>query len=211
MRRSVRLLRRLVVLLALGAPATASSATYYVVQSSPDAWTVMDPQGIESIPGGVRRKAWSVRVQRNILTGDPPQPGYVRTLSEYDCDQTLSRWREFSAFSRSGATLVSKRNPNPEWGPASEAPDTYSAFKIVCQGEGGASVVSAESLAKVVISLMASWDPPIQPPKSTPSVTANPLPKSATSPVLPKSSATASSRTKPQAVKTPVAVKPRTP
>lgn len=166
MRRSARLLMRLVVLLALGAPATALSATFYVVQSGAGAWTVMDLQGVETIPGSGWRKAWAVRVQRNILTGDLPQPGYVRTLSMYDCDQTLVRWREFSAFSRSGATLISKRNPNPEWDPATEAPDTYAAFKVVCMGTGGEAVVSAESLAKVVISLMASWDPPIQPPSA---------------------------------------------
>ena len=118
------------------------------------------------------RKAWVVRVQRNILTGNPPQPGYVRTLSEYDCDQSRTRWREFSAYSRSGASLISKRNPNPEWGPATEAGDIYSAFKVVCQGGGDGAVVSAESVAKVVISLMASWDRP--PAPMTPVPTAAP-------------------------------------
>ena len=118
------------------------------------------------------RKAWVVRVQRNILTGNPPQPGYVRTLSEYDCDQSRTRWREFSAYSRSGASLISKRNPNPEWGPATEAGDIYSAFKVVCQGGGDGAVVSAESVAKVVISLMASWDPPPAPMTLAPTAAA---------------------------------------
>lgn len=140
--------------------------TFYVIQSSPEAWTVMDLQGIEPLPGpGLLRQAWTVRVQRNILTGDPPQPGYVRTLSEYDCILSRARWREFSAFSRSGGALISKRNPKPEWGPASESSETYSALNVVCHGAGGA-VVSADSIAKVVIGLMASWDPPVVPAKS---------------------------------------------
>jgi hypothetical protein len=151
------------VALAAGA---AEARSFYVVQSGPDAWTVMDPEGIERIgEGGAVRRAWAVRVQRNILTGNPPTPGYVRTLSEYDCGLNRTRWREFSAFSRSGAQLVSKVNPNPEWGPAEEASDTYAAHRVVCEGGGGA-IVSAESVAKVVISLMGSWDPPAAAPKA---------------------------------------------
>ena len=142
------------------------------------------------------RKAWVVRVQRNILTGNPPQPGYVRTLSEYDCDQSRTRWREFSAYSRSGASLISKRNPNPEWGPATEAGDIYSAFKVVCQGGGDGAVVSAESVAKVVISLMASWDrPPTQ-------VAATPPAKVATAPAR-------AALVKASKAKTPPAAKPK--
>jgi hypothetical protein len=154
--------------------AGAEARTFYVVQSGGDAWTVMDPEGIERVGEGPVRRAWSVRVQRNILTGDPPTPGYVRTLSEYDCASARTRWREFSAFSRSGALLVSKVNPNPEWGPAEEASDLYAAHRVVCEGGGGGAVVSAESVAKVVISLMGSWDPPpqaltpITPPAKTP-------------------------------------------
>ncbi|MDZ4371404.1 MAG: hypothetical protein U1C74_08300 [Phenylobacterium sp.] len=144
------------------APA-AEARIFYVVQSGADAWTVMDPEGIERVGEGSVRRAWSVRVQRNILTGDPPTPGYVRTLSEYDCAVSRTRWREFSAFSRSGALLVSKVNPNPEWGPSEEASDLYAAHRVVCEGGGGGAVISAESVAKVVISLMGSWDPPAQP------------------------------------------------
>lgn len=146
--------------LALAAGA-AEARSFYVVQSGPEAWTVMDPEGIERIgEGGAVRKAWAVRVQRNILTGNPPTPGYVRTLSEYDCGLNRTRWREFSAFSRAGALLLSKVNPNPEWGPAEEASDTYAAHRVVCEGGGGGSIISAESVAKVVITLMASWDAP---------------------------------------------------
>lgn len=149
-----------VSLLAAGA---AQAKTFYITQSGPDAWTVMDASGIETTPGSPVRKAWAVRVQRNILSGNPPQPGYVRTLTEYDCDAQRTRWREFSAFSRAGGLLVSKVNPRPEWGPANEASDTYAAYRVVCEGVGGGAVVSADSVAKVVINLMASWDPPPEP------------------------------------------------
>ena len=149
--------------LALGAGA-AEARSFYVIQSGPDAWTVMDPDGIERIgEAGAVRKAWVVRVQRNILTGNPPTPGYVRTLTEYNCVEQRTRWREFSAFSRSGALLVSKVNPNPEWGPAEEASDTSAAHSVVCEGGGGGAIVSADSVAKVVINLMGSWDPPPAP------------------------------------------------
>jgi hypothetical protein len=175
--------------LALAAGA-AQARSFYIIQSGADAWTVMDPEGIERIGTGAQRRAWVVRVQRNILTGNPPTPGYVRTLTEYDCEANRTRWREFSAFSRSGALLVSKVNPNPEWGPADEASDTYAAHRVICEGGGGGSVVSAESVAKVVISLMGSWDPPptpyvppsAQPPAKTPPAKA-PAAKTATSKV----------------------------
>ncbi len=160
-------MRRLALTLAslgLLASATAAEArTFYVIQAGPNDWTVMDPEGIERSADGVVRKAWTVRVQRNILTGNPPTPGYVRTLNEYNCRESRTRWREFSAYSRSGALLVSKVNPNPEWGPAEEASDMMAAYRVVCEGVGGGSVVSADSVAKVVIGLMGSWDPPPAP------------------------------------------------
>jgi hypothetical protein len=155
----------------------AEAKIFYITQSGPDAWTVMDASGIERTPGSPVRTAWAVRVQRNILSGNPPTPGYVRTLTEYDCQAQRTRWREFSAFSRAGALLVSKKNPQPEWGPADEASDTYAAYRVVCEGVGGGSVVSADSVAKVVISLMGSWDPPPEPfapitPAATPTTPA---------------------------------------
>ena len=181
-----RLVRTFAATLALALAAGAAEAhSYYIVQSGPDAWTVMDPEGIERLSDAVR-KAWVVRVQRNILTGNPPTPGYVRTLTEYDCEAGRTRWREFSAFSRSGALLVSKVNPNPEWGPADEVSDTYAAHRVVCQGGGGGSVVSAESVAKVVISLMGSWDAqpvaPTLPAAKAPAVKAPPAARTRTTP-----------------------------
>ncbi len=155
--------RTAIAAVTLFAAGAAQARIFYITQSGPDAWTVMDAEGIERTPGSPVRKAWAVRVQRNILSGNPPQPGYVRTLTEYDCEAQRTRWREFSAFSRAGGLLVSKVNPQPEWGPANEASDTYAAYRVVCEGVGGGSVVSADSVAKVVISLMGAWDKPPEP------------------------------------------------
>lgn len=193
---------------AVGAALAATPAlarTFYVVQSSGDAWTVMDAQGIEPIAGTTFRKAWAVRVQRNILSGDPPQPGYVRTLTEYDCQQSRTRWREFTAFSRSGATLVSKVNPNPEWGPADEASDTYAAYRVVCEGVGGGAVVSADSVAKVVIGLMGAWDPPPE-LVDGPAPTAKPItakPAAAKPPATKAAPVAAATKASPPKAKTP--------
>lgn len=143
--------------------AAAEARPFYVTQSSDDVWTVMDPQGIEVTPGSPIRKAWAVRVQRNILTGDPPQPGYVRTLSEYDCAARRTRWLEFTAYSRAGGMLINKVNPQPEWAPATAASDIHAAYRVVCEGVGGRAAVSADSVAKVVINLMGSWDSPLAP------------------------------------------------
>ncbi|MFZ5720708.1 MAG: surface-adhesin E family protein [Pseudomonadota bacterium] len=159
-----------VTLIALGAT-EAAARTFYVIQSGSDGWTVMDPEGIEIVDDGRVRRAWTVRIQRNITNGVPPQPGYVRSLNEYRCADYRMRWREFSAFSRSGALLVSKVNPNPEWGPVAETVDTRAEYRVVCEGAGEGSVISAESVAKVVITLMGSWDPPpmsLSPPATEP-------------------------------------------
>ena len=142
----------------------AAARTFYIVRSGADAWTVMDAEGIEQVPGSPIRKAWSVTVQRNILSaGLPPQPGYVRTLNEYDCLANRTRWMTFSAFSRGGGLLVTRQNPAPDWGPAAEASDLNSGYRVVCHGVGGGAVVAADSLAKVVIGLMSAWDVPAQP------------------------------------------------
>lgn len=176
----------LAALLMTGAllPTAGHARIYHVIQSGADSWTVLDPAGVETVAGSPVRRAWEVRVQRNILSGTPPQPGYVRTLNEYDCAAQRTRWREFSAFSRSGALLVSKVNPNPEWGPAAESYDTQAAFKVVCEGYGGGSVVSAESVAKLVIRLMGSWDPPSTPiePVLPPAAAPAPARKAAAAP-----------------------------
>lgn len=176
------------------APAVASAKMFYITQSGADAWTVLDPEAIERTPNSPIRKAWTVRVQRNILSGDPPQPGYVRTLTEFDCETQSTRWREFSAFSRAGGMLVSKTNPQPSWTSAIDASDTFGSYRIICEGMGGGSVVSAESVAKIVINLMGSWDPPLgafTPPLAAPVV----KPGAVTKPVAPARTPTAKATT----------------
>lgn len=158
--------------LAAIAVASAQARTFYVIQSGAEGWTVMDPEGVEVLDDGRVRRAWTVRIQRNITDGQPAQPGYVRSLNEYACADYRMRWREFSAFSRSGALLVSKVNPNPEWGPVAETSDTRAEYRVVCEGVGEGSVISAESVAKVVIALMGSWDPPPAPPSPPPAAPA---------------------------------------
>ena len=169
---SARPTRAVLAAAALLAAAPASARTFYVVRSGANAWTVMDAEGIERVPDSPVRKAWSVTVQRNILSaGQPPQPGYVRTLNEYDCAAHRTRWITFSAFSRGGGLLMTRQNPASDWGPSDEADDVQSGYRVICEGVGGGAVVSADSLAKVVISLMSAWDEPPTP------VAAQPAPK----------------------------------
>ena len=169
---SVRPIIVVLAAVALFAAAPAAARTFYVVRSGANAWTVMDADSIERILDTSVLRAWSVTVQRNILSpGQPPQPGYVRTLNEYDCAAHRTRWITFSAFSRGGGLLMTRENPAPDWGPSSEADDLQSGYRVVCEGVGGGAVVSADSLAKVVISLMSAWDEPPTP------VAAQPAPK----------------------------------
>ncbi len=140
----------------------AEAKSFYLAPAGKDSWLVIDPLAVESQPGGVVRRMWSVTVQRSIVSSGPPQPGYVRTQTDYDCLNKQIRWRTFSAYSRSGALLVTRDNPNPGWTEATSAVDTYAAFKVACVGEM-ASAVSAESIGRLVIGLMASWDPPEAP------------------------------------------------
>lgn len=133
--------------------------TFYVVESGIEGWTVIDPQQIESSGGGAIRRAWSIRIVRNIMATPPAQPGYVRTQTDYDCQRREFRWREFTAFSRAGEPLVTRQNPTFQWESAGKSPDTTAALQIVCGQAGGRGVVSAASAAQLVVSLMASWDP----------------------------------------------------
>jgi hypothetical protein len=157
--------RRLATLAGAALCATTLSATgaeaksFYLSPAGKDSWLVIDPLTAESQPGGVVRRMWSVTVQRSIVDAGPPQPGYVRTQTDYDCLNKQVHWRTFSAYSRSGALLVTRDNINPAWTPATSAPDIYAAFRVACEG-AFSSAVSAESIGRLVITLMASWDPP---------------------------------------------------
>ena len=141
----------------------AQARTFNVIRATNDVWTIVDPTTVERDPGGIISKTWTVTVQRNIAQGGVPQPGYLRTLTEYDCSRGETRWRSFSAFSRSGDLLVQKDNDWPQWTPANTRPEVLAAYRIVC-GRGRPDItLSAEGIARVVITLMASWDPPVAP------------------------------------------------
>ncbi|WP_293682050.1 hypothetical protein, partial [uncultured Phenylobacterium sp.] len=77
----------------------AEAGSFYVLSAGPDAWTIVDPASIETLPGSPVRRMWTVTVQRNILGEAPAQPGYVRALNEYDCAAQKLRWNRFTAFS----------------------------------------------------------------------------------------------------------------
>src|SRR5438128_9496198 len=107
----------------LGAGA-ADARSFLVVRTQPDAWMIVDPDGIETVPGGQVRRMWTVTVQRNILNDDPPQPGYVRALNEYDCETQKLRWTRFTAFSRNGETLLTRENASKDWTDVNAASNT---------------------------------------------------------------------------------------
>lgn len=146
------------LVLAAAAP-PASARIFNVVQAAPDSWTVYDPSSVERIDGSPVRRVWTVRVMRNISSSTPPQPGYVRTLTDYDCERREFRWREFSAFSRAGDLLLKKTNPSYSWESADKAIDTLAAYQSICERGRGQGVVAADSIAKLVITLMGTWDP----------------------------------------------------
>jgi hypothetical protein len=143
------------------APAAAApspSTIVYVIRRTEDAWTVMDPVAIEKVPGGPIRRAYSVTVRRNLLNGGPPQPGYVRTLNEFDCDAMKFRWRTFTIYNRFGAVVVKQDNPETAFAALGRGSEEEDAFRTVCDGGGGGSVVAAPSLGLLVIGLMQGWD-----------------------------------------------------
>jgi len=152
-------------LLAL-AGAAAQAQPYFVLRASGDARTIIDPASIEQVPGGAVRRVWTVTVQRNIASSPPPQPGYVRSLNEYDCAAQTMRWRTFSAYSRSGELLATRNNPSQAWDAVTPAAGTLVEWRVVCGLSGGDSAVVADSVAKLVVALMAAFDrPPAPAPK----------------------------------------------
>ena len=119
---------------------------------------MMDPNAIERADAGSVRRTYSVTVRRNLLNGGPPQPGYVRTLNEYDCDTRRYRWRTFTIYNRFGAVVVKQDNTDPTFGPPDPGSEEDTSYRVVCEGAGGGSVVTAPSLGKLVIGLMQAWD-----------------------------------------------------
>lgn len=152
---------------ALAGASTARAAVFAVVQSAPDAVTVIDPSTIETLETGLKR-AWSVSIRKALGAGGPPQPGYVRTLNEYDCGQRRIRWISLSIFTRFGQQLVQENNPSRDWKPAPRLGESDDGVRAVCDGVDELGEVSAPSVSKLVIGLMQTWDeaaplPPLQP------------------------------------------------
>ena len=130
----------------------------------------MDPAAVAAAPGG-RLRAAVVTVQRSIQTGGYPQPGYVRTLHEFDCARQESRWLSLIAFARDGSTLVKDQNPRPNWLAPPRSSDADVALRALCNGGGGFSVVTGASMGQLVAALMQGWDapPPALAPQPRPS------------------------------------------
>ena len=161
----------------LGAPA-ARASLYAVIRSDADVVSVLNPQTVESL-GGKLHRAWDVSVHRSIVSGGPQQPGYVRTLNEYDCAGRRIRWRSLTVYSRFGATILQKDNADAAWNPIDDGSEGDAALRVICDGAGRSGMVSALSVSQLVLALMRTWDeatplPPLQatapvksPPKSS--------------------------------------------
>ena len=46
----------------------AEAKSFYLAPAGKDSWLVIDPLTVESQPGGVVRRMWSVTVQRSIVS-----------------------------------------------------------------------------------------------------------------------------------------------
>jgi hypothetical protein len=158
---------------ALMAPGAAWATAYSVLDSTPDAVTVVDPASAQTLGQTAVRQAWSITVKRVLTTGGPQQPGYVLTLNEYNCLSHQLRWRSFKAYSRFGDLVMKQDNPDPAWTPAPATGEGAYAMKAVCEGAGARSVISANSVSQLVLTLMQAWDsqaplPPAQVPSDPP-------------------------------------------
>ena len=142
---------------------------FYLMRGLGGARIIIDPAVIEPVLDTPVRRMWTVTVQANIMNETPPQPGYVRALNEYDCAAQKSRWRSFTVFSRSGAILLSRENPAGDWVDAAPATGAYGEWRVACGYSRGDSALEADGIAKVVIALMRSFDPPPAPGTAPPS------------------------------------------
>lgn len=173
----LRLLAGTLAAATLVAP-VAQAASYRMAKVSPDRVVLVDPVAIWSSPDRTQREAYVISVQRSIVVGDPPVPGYVRTLQQFDCSAATVNWREFQAFSRSGALLVKRTNADAPPAPANRDFETLATYRMVCEDSPGDSVLQADSIAKAVIALMARWDaPPPAPLLPLPALPGVPAPR----------------------------------
>jgi len=148
-----------VAALALGlTPSAGMAASFYVLRQTPDAWTVLERGAVETTPGGIMR-AWSVTVQRSIIPGPVSQPGYVQTLSEYDCAREQTRWLRFNLYSRAGGKVMSQENAKPDWTTPARNTERGAALALLCGAEGGSDlpVVSAPTVGNLILGLFATW------------------------------------------------------
>lgn len=153
----------------LTAAGAAQAQTFYLLRPSADTRTVIDPADILQAPGSAVRRVATVTVQRSITSESPPQPGYVRSVNEYDCTAKTMRWLSFAAFSRSGAQLATRANPSKAWEAVTPTSGTLAEWRLVCGLSAGDSAVTAASVAEVVVALMASFDATPAPPPAAPS------------------------------------------
>jgi surface-adhesin protein E len=158
---------------AVCAPA-ARAAVYAVVRSEPGVVTVMDPAAVERVDGSPSlRRAWSVSIQKVLISGGPQQPGYVRTLNEYDCAARKVRWKSFSVYSRFGAPVMQKDNGAEAWNTGAPGSEADAALRLVCDRSNRWSAIASQSISQLVLTQMQAWDaeaplPPLQTAQAPP-------------------------------------------
>jgi len=162
------------------AAGAAHATVFAVLVSKPDVVTVMDPSAIQTVGQTPVRRAWSVSVKRVLTEGGPQQPGYVRTLNEYDCVARQIRWRTFQVYSRFGDLVMKQDNRDEDWSPAPDEGEGAAAIGVVCQGVVGGAI-SAGTVSQLVLTLMQAWDeqaplPPAQIPDPPPKTAAKKKP-----------------------------------
>ncbi len=149
-----------VAVVALGALTSgARAATFEVIRSTPDTVTMVNRSAIEAAGDGAVRRVQVVTVQRSLSADGPPQPGYVNTLTEYDCGAWRSRWRSFSVYSRFGDLILHKDNPDPAWASMYGNVEAEAGGRVVCEGRENGEVYAAPSIGQLVIQLIQAWDP----------------------------------------------------
>lgn len=161
------LILALVAAAAVAAPAAAQAAVFVVLTSTPDVVSLIDPATIQTLGPETMRRVWSVSVKRTLTSGGPVQPGYVRTLNDYDCQTRQVRWRTFQVYSRFGDLVMKQDNRAPDWTLTSD-PEGAAGLRVVCDHAAGASVISGPSMTQLVLSLMQGWDPQARAPADPP-------------------------------------------
>jgi hypothetical protein len=153
----------------LAAADGAHAASYDVIRTLPDSVTLLDRNAVEAVGQGEVRRARSVSVQKNLVSGGPQEPGYVITLNEYDCARWTIRWTGFSVYSRFGALVLHKDNADPAWAPIdNKNVEAAAGARLICEGRSAGSVYTADTIGTLVLALMQAWDaetplPPLQP------------------------------------------------